>query len=523
MSTDFNFQVWLQTLNLNDSTLDKLKTADIRDAESVLLLSPYDISTLKIDVGDRGRFRKAIRKLRLQFPDSDDEDSVASGGFDDSFDGSNPEHVARLQIESLKKLQVDQDKLTLHQRQQPQQQPQVPQQQPQVHQVWLTGQGATAVDTSSIGQLTALLSSLQLTLVPTSSVIPTLPVQTGLSGIQGVLLSQSLQQSSNTPVTGVGVQGALPGYAAQLPGAGFFASTSQCTTPHAGNPSGTLASLGSSGLPFLNLPAVSPTIPFTTGEAVVTPPLPYPTTTTLASHPLYQNVADSVVSKTIKDILGLEECGRLAGGVKKGEKPLLPVDFITVIPGVVTGDEDILNEHNGIELVLRSVGAKKPTPDKLNTGQFIEATSVILQLLLPTFSLQDLTDYVEYIRQVGYYMQIFSVGSVFMLDHAHRKNVFYKNHHWNAIDSCLANGTLKQKTSNTASKVTRKTQISGGSKPVSGTPCVNFNDKFKYCPYNPCQNPHRCSVDGCLKNHPAYKHGSNDRFRSGQEAAGTST
>jgi hypothetical protein len=113
----------------------------------------------------------------------------------------------------------------------------------------------------------------------------------------------------------------------------------------------------------------------------------------------------------------------------------------------VTGDEDILNEHNGIELVLRSVGAKKPTPDKLSTGQFIEASSIILQLLLPTFSLQDLTDYVEYTWQVGYYMQIFSVGSVFMLHHEHRKNVFFKKHRWCADDQCLANGTLKQKAS----------------------------------------------------------------------------
>jgi hypothetical protein len=44
MSDDFHFELWLETINLNNSTLEKLKVADIRDAESVLLLSPYDIT-----------------------------------------------------------------------------------------------------------------------------------------------------------------------------------------------------------------------------------------------------------------------------------------------------------------------------------------------------------------------------------------------------------------------------------------------------------------------------------------------
>ena len=53
MSKEFSFDVWLQTLNLNDATLSKLKTAGVVDAESILLLSQYDITALKIDIGDR--------------------------------------------------------------------------------------------------------------------------------------------------------------------------------------------------------------------------------------------------------------------------------------------------------------------------------------------------------------------------------------------------------------------------------------------------------------------------------------
>jgi hypothetical protein len=117
-----------------------------------------------------------------------------------------------------------------------------------------------------------------------------------------------------------------------------------------------------------------------------------PTTSSLAGLPSLQHINNNFATSSVKDILGIEECGRVA---KKGEKPLQPVDFVTVIPGTVPGDEDILNHHEGIELVIRTVGAKKRTPDRLSTGQYIEASSLILQLLLPTITVQELTDYVE--------------------------------------------------------------------------------------------------------------------------------
>ena len=106
MTENFSFDVWLQTINLSDCTLEKLRTAGIHNVESILLLSQHDITALKIDIGDRGRFRKAIRKLKEQFPDSDDDEdsNISANGVDDSFDGTDREQLAtqqRQQIEGI--------------------------------------------------------------------------------------------------------------------------------------------------------------------------------------------------------------------------------------------------------------------------------------------------------------------------------------------------------------------------------------------------------------------------------------
>jgi hypothetical protein len=159
------------------------------------------------------------------------------------------------------------------------------------------------------------------------------------------------------------------------------------------------------------------------------------------------------------------------------------------------------------------------TPDKLSSAQYLEATNTILQLLLPTFTTGELVNYIEYQRQIGYYCQIFSVGSVFLLDHAHRKNVFFKKHKWNAIDQCLSTGTLKQKSDilSLARSGKKKGSVQSSPRtPTTGVPCANFNDRNRYCQFNPCKDPHVCSVEGCTKSHPAYKHG----FRSSSDSAG---
>jgi hypothetical protein len=71
LSDDFDFDEWLLSVDLCVETVDKLKAAKVCDIKSILLLSPYDITALKIDIGDRGKFRSAIKRLRDQHQDDD--------------------------------------------------------------------------------------------------------------------------------------------------------------------------------------------------------------------------------------------------------------------------------------------------------------------------------------------------------------------------------------------------------------------------------------------------------------------
>ena len=98
MSTGFDFDVWIEIVDLNADSVEKIRRARISDVVSLCLLSPYDVTALKLDIGDRGKFRKALKKLRLQYPDDDDEEIAGSNsggsGVDDSFDGTDPDQVA---------------------------------------------------------------------------------------------------------------------------------------------------------------------------------------------------------------------------------------------------------------------------------------------------------------------------------------------------------------------------------------------------------------------------------------------
>jgi hypothetical protein len=156
--SDFDFDQWLVAGNFEEETIEKLHSAKVKDIDSLCLLSQYDITALKLDIGERGKFRRALRLLRVQYPDEKDVPCSDAIG-DDSFDSRDPEHLAvqqLAQLESLKKIQVDQDRLTL------QQSNLLASQTPAS-----VGQGSSA---SSLDQLTALLSTLNLTIVPSVQV-----------------------------------------------------------------------------------------------------------------------------------------------------------------------------------------------------------------------------------------------------------------------------------------------------------------------------------------------------------------
>ena len=100
----FDFNLWLTNADFTSETVDKLDRAKICDLDSLCLLSQYDVTALKLEIRDRGKFRRALRKLREQFPDDDEDllNASTSSKPDDSFDNSYPEQVAlqqRLQKE----------------------------------------------------------------------------------------------------------------------------------------------------------------------------------------------------------------------------------------------------------------------------------------------------------------------------------------------------------------------------------------------------------------------------------------
>jgi hypothetical protein len=96
MSAEFNFKLWLEIIDLNADSIEKIHRAKITDVVALCLLSPYDVTALKLDIGDRGKFQQALKKLRLQYPDEDEDLNASNSGgsgVDDTFDGTDPEQV----------------------------------------------------------------------------------------------------------------------------------------------------------------------------------------------------------------------------------------------------------------------------------------------------------------------------------------------------------------------------------------------------------------------------------------------
>ena len=74
MAAVFEIKDWCLKSNLSEDTVTKLETAKVTDLERLSLLSPYDITSLKIELGDRGLFRKALKELREAVGGSGEDD-----------------------------------------------------------------------------------------------------------------------------------------------------------------------------------------------------------------------------------------------------------------------------------------------------------------------------------------------------------------------------------------------------------------------------------------------------------------
>jgi hypothetical protein len=197
------------------------------------------------------------------------------------------------------------------------------------------------------------------------------------------------------------------------------------------------------------------------------------------------------LGKTLmNDILCLDDCATNS----KGERPLLPVNFVSTPKGIIIDHDQVLVTDKDGSLKVKP-SKHKPTPDKITVGQWIAANARIQAKLMPTFSPQDLIDYLDYTRKIGDLLNQFTHSSVFLVDNDHRVDVNHTDRRWNDIDCSLELYYLRKKdegshnsmysppVGNTASASgnSRRQQSSQQSR-ASGGVCWDYNsaDGCKY-------------------------------------------
>jgi hypothetical protein len=194
----------------------------------------------------------------------------------------------------------------------------------------------------------------------------------------------------------------------------------------------------------------------------------------------------------------------------RGEKPLLPVNFVSTPRGVVIDHDQIVTTDKDGNLKLKP-SKHRPTPDKISFGQWTAANARILAKLIPRFSAQDLSDYLDYTHMIGDLLTQFTNSSVFSLDYDHRVQVNQSGKRWNDINCTLEVYTLKKRDDSGSSHVYTPSGVAGGgassnaqlqsqprknmSRPrVGGGICWDYNSK-EGCSYGDgCRYIHKDSA-----------------------------
>jgi hypothetical protein len=201
---------------------------------------------------------------------------------------------------------------------------------------------------------------------------------------------------------------------------------------------------------------------------------------------LLSKPADTTVSQVrdlMRDLLNFEDVPVNS----RGEKVLLPINFLSCIRGTQDSDE-IVHSGKGLNLVLQTT-LNRARPEKLTTGQWVAANARIMNKLIVSGKLTSttLTDYLEYIRKIGDLLQLYTPGSVFLLDHNHRVDVHESTiRRWSDIDCTLENAHLvrKEKVQSYAQQGSSKSGASNSNNggafsrralPHVNAPCWAFN------------------------------------------------
>jgi hypothetical protein len=180
-------------------------------------------------------------------------------------------------------------------------------------------------------------------------------------------------------------------------------------------------------------PPIPPRTPGRAGIVVRSDTPPVPTTSSLARYIELSKLLDRYnadesageqlrVQDRVNSSLGAHADQGLQGEQKVKKAYQIP-DYITSCEGLGAEEEDFeLLATKGRSFKLQGQKKKQEVKD-VSIAQWLSANLVILELLLPTLSAQEVLDYYSYTRQIGDFLEIYTSATVFMLDSDHRKDV----------------------------------------------------------------------------------------------------
>jgi hypothetical protein len=216
---------------------------------------------------------------------------------------------------------------------------------------------------------------------------------------------------------------------------------------------------------------------------------------------------------------------RLSVPVLQGEirskKALSIPDFVRTSRGVgVVEEDDELVTKNGLSFKLQG-RVKKLDVAEVSIPQWLSANIAIFEVLSATLSARQIREYLNYTKQIGDLLQIYTSSTVFQLDDEHRKDVAREDLKWNEISSHLERYYLVRQRGTGGNA--GEGASAGGQAGVSASgkskrnrfshPCARFNSK-EGCENTACKFQPVCSIRGCRGDHPKHLHpASNDDFR----------
>jgi hypothetical protein len=219
----------------------------------------------------------------------------------------------------------------------------------------------------------------------------------------------------------------------------------------------------------------------------------------------------SDVRELMRDLLNIDTTATNS----RGEKALLPVNFLSCVRGSQDSDE-VIHSGKGLNLVLHASN-KRVSAEKLSVGQWVGANARILEKLISSGKLTpaQITDHLVYNRKIGDLLQIYTSGSVFLLDHNHRLEVNENDDiRWCEVDATLQNAHLSRKNVQSSDVVSGKTNAPTNRRNSRKGVCWAYNTA-EGCPnaHDRCKYEHSDSGERTPRSSGAYERA--PRFQKG--------